>query len=162
MTPQLLDHEARVKKYKLRSFGSFPSRPGAKPLPEFPSWPQHAEAESSSVRAILPETSQNFDLYHADEPCEAAEATGTECTQYQTKDATTSVLHAASCKETLRDFFHAFADRGRFTLHLDVLRAANGHHAAEAAFKATALALRQAVARRTGDHMPSTKGTLTA
>jgi imidazoleglycerol-phosphate dehydratase len=57
------------------------------------------------------------------------------------------------------DFFQAFADRGRLTLHLEVLRARNGHHAAEAAFKAVALALRAAVARR-GDELPSTKGTL--
>ena len=60
------------------------------------------------------------------------------------------------------DFFHAFADRGRLTLHLDVLSGRNGHHAAEAAFKAVALALRQAVALRAGeDKVPSTKGTLT-
>lgn len=57
------------------------------------------------------------------------------------------------------DFFQAFADRGRFTFHLDILRARSAHHAAEAAFKATALALRQAVAIR-GDEVPSTKGTL--
>lgn len=61
------------------------------------------------------------------------------------------------------DFFQAFADRGRFTLHLDVLAARNGHHAAEAAFKAVALALRQAVAVRPGGaEVPSTKGTLSA
>lgn len=61
------------------------------------------------------------------------------------------------------DFFHAFADRGRLTLHLDVLTGRNGHHAAEAAFKAVALALRQAVSIRAGEgHVPSTKGTLTA
>ncbi len=60
------------------------------------------------------------------------------------------------------DFFQAFADRGRFTLHLDVLRARNPHHAAEAAFKAAAVALRQAVAVRPGGaRVPSTKGTLT-
>jgi imidazoleglycerol-phosphate dehydratase len=70
----------------------------------------------------------------------------------------------------LVDFFQAFADRGRFTLHLDLLRGRNPHHAAEAAFKAVALALRRAVARRTGGspgadgpaEVPSTKGTLTA
>ena len=50
------------------------------------------------------------------------------------------------------DFFQAFADRGRLTLHLDILAARNGHHAAEAAFKAAALALRQAIARRSGSH----------
>ena len=61
------------------------------------------------------------------------------------------------------DFFQAFADRGRFTLHLEVLAARNGHHAAEAAFKAAALALRQAVAlRQDGAAVPSTKGTLSA
>ncbi|HEX6202225.1 MAG TPA: imidazoleglycerol-phosphate dehydratase [Thermoanaerobaculia bacterium] len=69
------------------------------------------------------------------------------------------------------DFFQAVADRGRLTLHLHLLSARNGHHAAEAAFKAVALALRQAVAPRTaaaggsaaaeGDAVPSTKGTLT-
>ncbi|HKI00876.1 MAG TPA: aminotransferase class I/II-fold pyridoxal phosphate-dependent enzyme [Thermoanaerobaculia bacterium] len=59
------------------------------------------------------------------------------------------------------DFFQALADRGRLTLHLDILAARNGHHAAEAAFKAAALALRQAVAFRTGSaEVPSTKGTL--
>jgi histidinol-phosphate aminotransferase len=60
------------------------------------------------------------------------------------------------------DFFQAFADRGRLTLHLDILTARNGHHAAEAAFKAVALALRQAVALRGGTAVPSTKGTLSA
>jgi imidazoleglycerol-phosphate dehydratase len=61
------------------------------------------------------------------------------------------------------DFFQAFADRGRLTLHLDILAARNGHHAAEAAFKAVALALRQAVALRAGPVVvPSTKGTLSA
>jgi imidazoleglycerol-phosphate dehydratase len=60
------------------------------------------------------------------------------------------------------DFFQALADRGRLTLHLGIFSARNGHHAAEAAFKAAALALRDAVARRGGDDVPSTKGTLNA
>ncbi len=59
------------------------------------------------------------------------------------------------------DFFQALADRARLTLHLQVLAARNGHHAAEAAFKAAAVALRQAVALRRGSSaVPSTKGTL--
>jgi imidazoleglycerol-phosphate dehydratase len=58
------------------------------------------------------------------------------------------------------DFFQAFADRGRLTLHLSILSGRNPHHAAEAAFKAVALALRQAVARRNGGEVPSTKGSL--
>lgn len=62
----------------------------------------------------------------------------------------------------MTDFFQAFADRGRLTLQVDVLRARNPHHAAEATFKAVALALRSAVALREGDSaVPSTKGTLT-
>lgn len=61
------------------------------------------------------------------------------------------------------DFFQALADRGRLTLHLDLLEARNPHHAAEACFKAVALALRVAVAvRAAGDaaEVPSTKGEL--
>jgi len=58
------------------------------------------------------------------------------------------------------DFFQAFADRGRLTLHLSILSGRNPHHAAEAAFKAVALALRQAVTLRTGGEVPSTKGSL--
>ena len=66
------------------------------------------------------------------------------------------------------DFFQAVADRGRLTLHLHLLSARNGHHAAEAAFKAVALALRQAAAPRPPaaggaapeGAVPSTKGTL--
>ncbi|MDA8016598.1 MAG: imidazoleglycerol-phosphate dehydratase [Thermoanaerobaculia bacterium] len=65
--------------------------------------------------------------------------------------------------DLVADFFQAFADRGRFCLHLDVLRARNGHHAAEASFKAVAVALRQALTVRPElDDVPSTKGTLTA
>jgi imidazoleglycerol-phosphate dehydratase len=62
----------------------------------------------------------------------------------------------------VEDFFGAFADRGRLTLHLDVLEGRNPHHVAEASFKAAALALRRAVVvRADGDDVPSTKGTLT-
>lgn len=59
------------------------------------------------------------------------------------------------------DFFQAFADRGRLTLHLTILAGRNPHHVAEAAFKAAALALREAVRIR-GEGVPSTKGTLRA
>ena len=58
------------------------------------------------------------------------------------------------------DFFQAFADRGRLTLHLSILSGRNPHHAAEAAFKAVALAVRQAVSLRVGGEVPSTKGSL--
>ncbi len=62
----------------------------------------------------------------------------------------------------LSDFFLAFADRGRLTLHVSLLAGRNPHHAAEAAFKAVALALRAACHRRPGEEVTSTKGTLTA
>jgi len=47
--------------------------------------------------------------------------------------------------ELIEDFFRAFVDHGRLNLHLDLLRGRNGHHIAEALFKASARALRQAV-----------------
>ncbi len=63
--------------------------------------------------------------------------------------------------ETLVEFFKGAARGGRFTLHLDILRAEDGHHTVEAAFKAFARALRQAVERvRGGSGIPSTKGLL--
>lgn len=55
---------------------------------------------------------------------------------------------------------HSLAMNANATVHLDVIRGENDHHRAEAAFKALALALRQAVAERAGDRIPSTKGTL--
>ena len=65
----------------------------------------------------------------------------------------------------VRDFLQAFADRGRVTLHVDVLKGRNPHHVAEACLKAVALALRQALTRRGGaaaSEVPSTKGTISA
>ncbi|MEM9379247.1 MAG: imidazoleglycerol-phosphate dehydratase HisB [Planctomycetota bacterium] len=62
--------------------------------------------------------------------------------------------------ENVTHFFRSLAIAGRMALHVDLLRGENDHHRAEAAFKATALALRQAVARSGMDDVPSTKGTL--
>jgi imidazoleglycerol-phosphate dehydratase len=64
--------------------------------------------------------------------------------------------------ELAEEFFRAVANSARLTLHLRVDAGTNAHHMIEAAFKAFARALRQAVAvdpRETG--VPSTKGTLT-
>lgn len=59
------------------------------------------------------------------------------------------------------DFFQALAERGRLTLHLEVISGRNPHHVAEACFKAVALALRDAVTVRPGESdVPSTKGSL--
>ncbi len=64
-----------------------------------------------------------------------------------------------SC-ENIPHVLRSLATAGRMTLHVDVLKGANDHHRAEAAFKATALALRQAVAPSGFDDVPTTKGTL--
>jgi len=61
----------------------------------------------------------------------------------------------------VEEFWKSAAFRGKLNLHVDVIRARNGHHAAEAVFKSAARALRIA-ASRTGAGVPSTKGTLTA
>ena len=62
--------------------------------------------------------------------------------------------------ENITHVFQSLAFSGRMALHVDVLKGDNDHHRAEAAFKATALALRQAIARDSGDAIPSTKGVL--
>ena len=62
--------------------------------------------------------------------------------------------------ENITHVLRSLAVAARLTLHADVLRGENDHHRAEAAFKAVALALRQAVARSGFNDVPSTKGTL--
>lgn len=62
--------------------------------------------------------------------------------------------------ENLTHFFRTLAMEARMALHVDVIRGDNDHHKAESAFKAVALALREAVAV-SGDEVPSTKGSLT-
>jgi imidazoleglycerol-phosphate dehydratase len=69
-------------------------------------------------------------------------------------------LGALSC-ENIPHLLHSFATAAAITLHVDVLEGTNDHHRAEAAFKATALALRQAVTRNGHTRVPSTKGSLT-
>ena len=65
--------------------------------------------------------------------------------------------------ELTEEFFRAVANAAKLTLHIDVERGTNAHHMIEAAFKAFARALRQAVAiDPTETGVPSTKGTLTA
>jgi imidazoleglycerol-phosphate dehydratase len=62
--------------------------------------------------------------------------------------------------ENASHFFVSLATAARAAVHVDVLRGENDHHRIEAAFKALALALRQAVARDGTDEVPSTKGRL--
>ena len=65
--------------------------------------------------------------------------------------------------ELTEEFFRAVANNAKLTLHVRVRYGSNAHHMVEAAFKAFARALRQAVSidpDETG--VPSTKGTLSA
>ena len=64
--------------------------------------------------------------------------------------------------ELVEEFFRAVSNSGRLNLHIAVPYGTNNHHIAEAVFKATARALRQAVSRddRIADQVPSTKGSL--
>ena len=62
-----------------------------------------------------------------------------------------------SC-EMILHVFHSFATEAGITLHVDVLHGMNDHHKAESAFKATALALKEAITRTGMNDVPSTKG----
>ena len=64
--------------------------------------------------------------------------------------------------ELVREFFQALSTHGGITLHVDALHGFNSHHIAEAAFKAVARALRDAMESdpRKSDAIPSTKGSL--
>ena len=61
--------------------------------------------------------------------------------------------------QLLEEFFQAFAVHAGITLHIRLLDGRNAHHMAEAAFKATARVLKDAV-QIVSDTVPSTKGVL--
>ncbi|MEM1130143.1 MAG: imidazoleglycerol-phosphate dehydratase HisB [Pseudomonadota bacterium] len=64
--------------------------------------------------------------------------------------------------QLVREFFQALATHGGITLHIDALHGLNSHHIAEAAFKAVARSLRDALESdpRASGKVPSTKGVL--
>ncbi|HVZ07683.1 imidazoleglycerol-phosphate dehydratase HisB [Rhodopila sp.] len=64
--------------------------------------------------------------------------------------------------ELFEEFFRALAFNAMMTVHVTRRAGRNAHHVAEVCFKATARALRMAVAKdpRIGDAIPSTKGAL--
>ncbi|KAK9377676.1 Imidazoleglycerol-phosphate dehydratase-domain-containing protein [Lipomyces chichibuensis] len=64
-----------------------------------------------------------------------------------------------SC-EMLPHVLRSFAQGAGITIHVDCLRGENDHHRAESAFKALALALKEATSRTGGNEVPSTKGVL--
>lgn len=64
--------------------------------------------------------------------------------------------------ELVEEFFEAFTRNAKITLHITKLNGKNAHHIIEAAYKAVARALKQAVAIEEDykDEIPSTKGVL--
>ena len=62
--------------------------------------------------------------------------------------------------ENLNHFFQTLAIELKAAIHVDVLRGDNDHHRSEAAFKALAMALRDACTLSNSDQIPSTKGVL--
>jgi imidazoleglycerol-phosphate dehydratase len=66
--------------------------------------------------------------------------------------------------EMIPHCMQSFAQGARVTMHVDCIRGFNDHHRAESAFKALAVAIRQATSRVAGreGEVPSTKGTLSA
>ena len=64
--------------------------------------------------------------------------------------------------ELVKEFFYGFSRSSDMTLHIKMFEGENSHHLAEAIFKGTARALRQAVSidQSFKNEIPSTKGTL--
>ncbi len=64
--------------------------------------------------------------------------------------------------ELVKEFFYGFVRSAAVTLHIKMFEGENSHHLAEAIFKGTARALRQAVSidQSYKNEIPSTKGTL--
>ena len=64
--------------------------------------------------------------------------------------------------ELFKEWFQAFAQNARITLHVENIYGENNHHIVESCFKALARALRDAIETdpRAADSIPSTKGTL--
>ena len=64
--------------------------------------------------------------------------------------------------DLVEDFFKAFTDGAKMTLHIDLLRGRNSHHSIEAIFKAFGRALRFAcdINPKAADKIPSSKGVI--
>ncbi|KAK9449741.1 Imidazoleglycerol-phosphate dehydratase-domain-containing protein [Limtongia smithiae] len=62
--------------------------------------------------------------------------------------------------EMVPHVLRSFAQAAGITIHVDCIRGENDHHRAESAFKALAIAIREATTRTGGSEVPSTKGVL--
>ncbi|KAI8056183.1 IGPD-domain-containing protein, partial [Syncephalis plumigaleata] len=69
------------------------------------------------------------------------------------------MIGTLSC-EMIPHVLSSLATSAGITLHVDVLKGCNDHHRAESAFKAFAVAIRQALTLTGSDDVPSTKGVL--
>ena len=66
----------------------------------------------------------------------------------------------ALATENITHFFQSLAIASRSSIHIDQIKGDNDHHKAEAAFKALAKALQQALSQTDSQAIPSTKGSL--
>ncbi|KAI3405709.2 HIS3 [Candida oxycetoniae] len=62
--------------------------------------------------------------------------------------------------EMIPHVLESFAQSAAITIHVDCLRGLNDHHRAESAFKALAIAIKEAISKTGKDDVPSTKGVL--
>lgn len=64
--------------------------------------------------------------------------------------------------DLISDFFKAFCDNSRTTMHIDLIRGRNSHHIIEAVFKAFGRSLSEAcsINSRSENMLPTTKGVL--
>jgi len=101
----------------------------------------YAPLDEALARVVVDVSGRPFLAFHADMP--------------------EPVIGSDFAASLVEEFWRAVAVHGGLTLHIDLLRSRNAHHAAEAIFKAAAIALRDAT-RITGDlaSTPSTKGML--
>lgn len=80
---------------------------------------------------------------------------------YEQGDVTLPARLGTFDTQLVEEFWRAFANEARITLHLDLLRGRNGHHTLESLFKAAGLAFRSATRVDAADtHVPSTKGVI--
>lgn len=101
----------------------------------------YAPLDEALARVVVDVSGRPFLEFHADMP---EPVIGT--------DFATSLVE---------EFWRSVAMNAGLTMHIDLLRARNSHHAAEAIFKAAAVALRTAVyIGGSADDVPSTKGML--
>jgi imidazoleglycerol-phosphate dehydratase len=101
----------------------------------------YAPLDEALARVVIDISGRPFLEFHADMP--------------------EQVIGVDFATSLVEEFWRSLAMNAGFTMHIDLLRARNSHHAAEAIFKAAAVAMRTAI-RRGGpaDAVPSTKGML--